>query len=296
MPLNKQLGEITEWRGIEGIVAAEVLCDDNSTDTGHGYVTDDVFSIAGVAELSRSTASNNETHYYDNMPATVISSTGADEVSINTSAIDLEVLAKITGQNYDSTKGVFIEGQRTVKYFALGYKTKKTNGDPVYVWRYKGTFGIPDSTHSTEDDGTTSNGQTVTYTGITTTHKFTSVLDEEGNPKGAKAMNVEVAKGLADVSTFFDTVTDPDSLSAASTTYRVTNALTNCSSSNTAAAVTASSAYSATITAAAGYTLGTVTVYMGGTDISSTAVTSNAISIASVTGDIVVIANATQDA
>jgi hypothetical protein len=60
--------------------------------------------------------------------------------------------------------------------------------------------------------------------------------------------------------------------------------------------VTASSAYSATITAAAGYTLGTVTVYMGGTDISSTAVTSNAISIASVTGDIVVIANATQDA
>lgn len=213
MALSAALGEIVEYRGVEGLVAAEVLVDDNQTNTAgsgetpnHGYVTGNVFSIAGVAEISRTTDSSNEAHYYDNMPAVVVSSTAADEVTINTSAIPLEVLAEITGQNYDSTTGAFIEGPRDVKYFALGYVTKKTNGDLVYVWRYKGTFSIPDQTNATEDDGTDANGQEVTFTGISTTHKFTKT------GKGAKAMNVDVALGLADVDNFFDTVVTPDTL------------------------------------------------------------------------------------
>ena len=45
------------------------------------------------------------------------------------------MLATITGQNYDSATGALFEGVRDLKYFALGYKTKKTNGDEVYVWR-----------------------------------------------------------------------------------------------------------------------------------------------------------------
>lgn len=208
MALSKGLGEITEYRGVEGLVCAEVIVDDNETGTNHGYVTGDVFSIAGVAEISRTTESSNESHYYDNMPAIVISSTGADEVTITTSAIELEVLAKITGQNYDENTGSFIEGPRESKYFALGYKTKKTNGNEVYVWRYKGTFNIPDSTHATEDDGTDANGQEITYTGISTTHKFTKT------GKGAKAINVDLGKDLADVSTFFDKVTTPDTLTS----------------------------------------------------------------------------------
>lgn len=204
MALNKELGEITEYRGVEGLVAAEVITDD-----GTAFETGEVFSIAGIAELSRSTESSSEPHYYDNMPAIVISSVGSDEVTCTVSAIDMEVLAKITGQTYDATTGTFIEGQKDTKYFALGYKTKKTNGDEVYVWRFKGQFGIPESTHATEDDGTDANGQEVVYTGISTTHKFAKA----GN-KGAKAINVDVAKDLADVTTFFDEVTTPDTLKA----------------------------------------------------------------------------------
>lgn len=210
MALSAALGEIVEYRGVEGLVAAEVTCDDNVTGEGHGYVTGNVFSIAGVAEISRTTDSSNEAHYYDNMPAVVVSSTAADEVTINTSAIPLEVLAAITGQNYDATTGSFIEGPRDVKYFAIGYKTRKTNGDEVYVWRYKGTFSIPDQTNATEDDGTDANGQEVVYTGISTTHKFTKT------GKGAKAMNVDVALGLADVTNFFASVVTPDSIQVAS--------------------------------------------------------------------------------
>lgn len=208
MSLNKELGEITEYRGVEGLVAAEVIKDNNVEGEGEGYVTGEVFSIAGIAELSKTTESSNESKYYDNMPAIVISSTGADEVTCSVSAIDQEVLAKITGQHYDSATGTLIEGDRTTKYFALGYKTKKTNGDEVYVWRYKGTFNIPESTHATENDGTDANGQEITYTGIKTTHKFAKT------GSGAKAINVDLGKDLADVTGFFDKVTTPDDLKA----------------------------------------------------------------------------------
>lgn len=206
------MDEITEYRGVEDLVAAEVLTDNNNEE--EGYTTGEVFDIAGVAEISKSTSSSNESHYYNNMPAVVVSSTGADEVTLSTSAIPLDVLAKITGQKYDELTGTLIEGERETKYFAIGYKTKKTNGDYVYVWRLKGTFNIPESTHATENDGTDANGQELTYTGINTTHKFAKVTDKNGNKKGAKAINVDVAKGLADVSTFFDEVVTPDTLTA----------------------------------------------------------------------------------
>jgi phi13 family phage major tail protein len=204
--------EITEYRGVEDLVAAEVLTDNNNEE--EGYTTGEVFDIAGVAEISKSTSSSNESHYYNNMPAVVVSSTGADEVTLSVSAIPLDILAKITGQKYDELTGALIEGERETKYFAIGYKTKKTNGDYVYVWRLKGTFNIPESTHATENDGTDANGQELTYTGINTTHKFAKVTDKNGNKKGAKAINVDVAKGLADVSTFFDEVVTPDTLTA----------------------------------------------------------------------------------
>lgn len=199
------MAEITEYRGVEGLVYAEV-----TLDTADEYTTGTVKPLAGVAEISRTTESSSETHYYDNMPAIVINSVGSDELTCTVSAIPLEVLAEITGQTYDKSTGAMIEGASETKYFAIGYKTKKTNGDEVYVWRYKGTFAIPDATHATEDDGTDANGQEITYTGIQTTHKFEKI------GKGAKAMNVDVGADLADVSTFFTTVTTPDTLTAKS--------------------------------------------------------------------------------
>lgn len=194
--------KIVEYRGIEGLVYAPI-----TEDSTENYTTGDVKELAGTSELTRSTESSSEAHYYDNMPAVVIESTGSDEVTASVSAIPLDVLADITGQVYDQATDMFVEGPRENKYFALGYKTKKTDGTEIYVWRLKGTFSIPESTHATEDDGTDANGQEITFTGISTTHKFTKT------GKGAKAVNV-AADGKADVSTFFDTVQTPDSIKA----------------------------------------------------------------------------------
>lgn len=195
------LQEIVEWRGVEGLVAAEVLVDD-----GENYTTGAVFAVAGVAEVSKTTESSNEAHYYDNIPAIVISSSGADTITISASAIPLDVRGTLTGQTYDETTGALIEGEPEQRYFAVGYLTEKTNGDKVYVWRYKGTFAEPDQTNGTKNNGTDANGQELVYTGVNTTHKFTKT------GKSAKALVVDDGKGLADVSNFFATVTTPDTL------------------------------------------------------------------------------------
>lgn len=79
--------------------------------------------------------------------------------------------------------------------------------------------------------------------------------------------------------------------------YRnITNSLSHVSNSNAAVSVEDGAAYTATLTADSGYTMGNVAIHMGGTDITSTAYTAStgAISIASVTGDVTITAVATK--
>lgn len=203
------MSQIFEYRGVEGLVYAEVTKDNNSSETGEGYVTGTVKPLAGVAEISKTTESSNEPHYYDNIPAVVVSSTGSDEITISASAIPLDVLADITGQYYDPATGTYVEKERTPKYFAIGYQTKTTDGDVMYVWRLKGSFNIPDQTNVTEGNGSDANGQEITYTGISTTHKFTKT----NSP--AKAVTVNTGLDLiADKANFFTAVQTPDTITA----------------------------------------------------------------------------------
>lgn len=202
--------EIYEYRGVEGLVYAEV-----TADTAENYTTGTVKDLAGVATISKSTASTNEAHYYDNLPAVVVSSTGSDELTIAASAVPLDVLADITGQGYDSATGMFIEQERTAKYYAIGYRTQDTNGNDYYVWRLKGTFNIPDQTNATKNDGTDANGQELTFTGISTTHKFTKT------GKAAKAITVNTGLNLVDTTNFFSTVQTPDTIVPASQTPEI---------------------------------------------------------------------------
>lgn len=197
------MSEIQEYRGIRGLVAAEVITDD-----AEKFECGTPFPIAGVAELTRTTESSSESHYYDNIPAVVIDSTGADEVGITASAIPFEALAKITGQTYDADTGMFVEGERDSKYYAIGYITEKTDGTEIFVWRLKGKFNIPDSTHATKDDGAEASGQEITYTGINTNHKFKNI-----NDKTAKAVNVDTSVNTTvEEATFFETVQTPDTV------------------------------------------------------------------------------------
>lgn len=76
--------------------------------------------------------------------------------------------------------------------------------------------------------------------------------------------------------------------------HLINNTLSHVVTDNEATSIEDGAAYTATLTADTGYVLGAVTVTMGGTDITSTAYSNGNISIASVTGDIVITAVATK--
>lgn len=77
--------------------------------------------------------------------------------------------------------------------------------------------------------------------------------------------------------------------SVPSVTYTITLNLTNCASSNTANTIAEGASYTTTLSPTGTYKkLGTITVTMGGTDISASAVSGSTITIANVTGDIVI--------
>lgn len=168
--------KVTEFRGCRRLVYAEVTSDNNLSGVSNGYITGTVKQLAPVAEISKTVETGSDTKFYDNKAAVVINSEGADTVTLTIAVPDDSVLAEITGRTYDSTKKMFIESQRVTKYFAIGYVLgeKGDNEDERFVWRYKGSFNIPDETAATENNGTDSNNMSLEFTGIYTNHIFTN--------------------------------------------------------------------------------------------------------------------------
>lgn len=196
---------VTRFRGCDNLVFAEVLTDNNEVDGG--YTTGDVKSLAPLGEISKTTETSSETIPYDNNPAIVITSEGADEITLTVAVPSLATLAEILGKSIDEDTGAMIDDEATPKYWAVGYRMQHTDGVNRYVWRLKGSFAIPDETSVTKGEGTDSNDIQLVFTGITTTHKF------EKTGKGTKAVIIDdTADSPADVSAFFDAVTTPDTL------------------------------------------------------------------------------------
>lgn len=202
------MAKTVEFRGCDNLVIAEITNDDNT-----GYVTGAVEVLAPVAEVSKTVESSSETHYYDNTGMIVIQAEGSDTITLTVPALPLAKLATVTGKVVDPTTGAFIDCPPVEKYYALGYRLKLTDGTYRYVWRMKGSFAIPDETSATEDNGTTTNNQQLTYTGINTAYEFTN-----GGGANVKARSrgvvIDERDGLCDCSTFFSTVQTPDTVAA----------------------------------------------------------------------------------
>lgn len=190
-----------EFRGCDNLVCAEVLTDDlDST-----YSVGSVMTLAPVAEISKTVENSSETHYYDNVGMIIIRSEGSDEVTLTVPALPLATVANLTGKQIDDATGAFIDGESVEKYFAIGYRLRLTDGTYRYVWRLKGSFNIPDETSATENDGTDTNNQQLTFTGVKTVTKF-------NNGGRVKAVVVDERDGLCDVATWFDDVQTPDTV------------------------------------------------------------------------------------
>ena len=195
-----------EFRGCKNLVFAEI-----TADSATAYTTGEVKALAPVAEISKSVETSSDAHYYDNKAAIIIDSEGADTVTFTCAVPDDETLALITGRTYDSTKKMFIESERTQRYFAVGYILGEVGEgeDERYVWRLKGTFNIPDESSKTVDSSTDASNLSLVFTGIYTDHEFANGKGT-GVAGSAKANFVRKSDNVASEAAFFSAVVTPD--------------------------------------------------------------------------------------
>ena len=107
-------------------------------------------------------------------------------------------------------------------------------------------------------------------------------VDITATAYSAESGTIQIAKATG-------AITITAAASAPSVNYTITRNLTNCASSNTANTIAEGAAYTTTLSPTGTFKkLGAITVTMGGTDISSTAVSGSTITISSVTGDITI--------
>lgn len=132
------------------------------------------------------------------------------------------------------------------------------------------------------------------YQGGTTdwAHLIGQLLTLSGETVRDKAVTFVTSLGFtaAEINVYRRAMIDGTPADITGPTFTITNTLSNCASSNAAASIGINESYAATITANSGYTLdgATVSITMGGTDITATAYNGGAISIPSVTGNIVI--------
>lgn len=198
-----------EFRGCRNLVFAEI-----TADTAEAYTTGEVTPLAPVAEISKTVETSSEAHYYDNKASIIIDSEGSDTVTFTIAVPDDAILAKISGRVYDEQKKIYIEAQREQKYFAVGYAIGEVGEgeDERFVWRYKGTFNIPDETAATQSNGTDANNMSLVFTGIYTDHEFTNGKGT-GKKGSAKAAFKRASSGVT-AAAYFAQVTTPDSANA----------------------------------------------------------------------------------
>ena len=234
--------QIFEFRGVDNFYFAEVTKDD-----ADGYTCGTPVHIP-VQEVGKNTDSSSEAHYYDNKAMIVVNSESADTISLILAPPALDQLAKLIGKSFDENLGMMVDSPRQNKYFAIMYRTKGTDGGYRYVSRLKGQFNIPEESVQTEDDGTDTTNTSIEFTGIYTEHEFTKGIYEDGTWKkaGVKGIVVDARYGLADVSSFFNSVQTPDTVQAVTPAVAVTGV----SVTPTTATVAAGSTESLTATVA----------------------------------------------
>jgi phi13 family phage major tail protein len=161
--------EFNEYRGVRGLVVAEV-----KTDDGTNYTADKWQKLAGVQSVSVTKNESSETHYYDNQAAIVIDAEGADELTLVVSILANKTRSLIDGVGYDENTNMLINTPKTRKYFALGYIARKADGTEEFNICYKGKFSGGGETHNTTDDGTEATNVEYTFTAIHTATGITA--------------------------------------------------------------------------------------------------------------------------
>lgn len=232
----------------------------------------------GAVNLSLDAQGGTTKFRADNINYWVGQSNNGYEGDLESAKIPDDFRVDILGDVQDANGALVEDVEAKTTSFALLFQFEGDINATRHVM-YNCTATRPSVSGATTEEEIEPQTETIT---ITSSSIYNSSLQK--NISRAK-----VAQSDSPYDTWFDSVYQP---AAGATTYSVTQTLTHTTSTYTDTTVDAGDDFTATLEAEDTYTLGTVTVTMGGVDITSLAwdSTTSTVTIASVTGNIVITA------
>jgi phi13 family phage major tail protein len=167
-------GEYRPRIGLDSLYVAEILEDVLGT-----FTTDTPQYLAPVAEASQASTINSVTIPADDQPYEIITTKGETVISLKVTNIPLGLLALLTGEGYDETTGTYYEYGGVAPYFALMFRSLKSNGSYRYYCFPKCKFDVPDEAAATRGDTPDPKIMELTVHAIKTTCKFAIDVDIE---------------------------------------------------------------------------------------------------------------------
>ncbi len=204
MTVNANAGEYKSRVGLKDLYIAEVLTD--VAGTGATFGTPETFAPAAEASLAPTV--NSETQYADDRPFDVAQAEGITELQLTVTNLPPEMLALVTGATFDAASGrVFDDADPTkASYYALGFRSLKSNGSYRYYWFLKGKFQKPSEDFATQGDSPDPKTPQITYTAIKTEYEY----DLDGsNSAGIKRVLGDEDTTNFDATGWFSAVQEP---------------------------------------------------------------------------------------
>jgi phi13 family phage major tail protein len=168
MPISANEGEYKSRIGLDSLYIAEV-----TVDSAAAYTADTPEYLAPAAEASQTPATNAATQFADDQPYDSMVIEGETVISLTVTGIPPEMQAKLLGRQFDAVSGrVFDNPGATPPYFALSFRSLKSNGSYRYYQYLKGRFSAPTEETKTKGDTPDPKTTALTYTAIPTVFEF----------------------------------------------------------------------------------------------------------------------------
>ena len=164
-----QSGEYKSVVGLDEVHVSLVTQDDAA-----GFAADTPELFAPAVEAVSEPTTSQDTQYADNKPFDVLTAEGETKITLTTTNIPIEVLAKYLGKVYDTVSGrMFDQGAGSVPPdSALSFRSMKSNGKYRYFQYLKGKFSVPKDEAATTTEKKDPKPVQIIFTAVSTIHKF----------------------------------------------------------------------------------------------------------------------------
>jgi len=161
-----------EYKSVVGLdqVHVSLVTQDDAT----AYVAGTPEYFAPSIEATAEPESALETQYADNQAFDVSSSEGVTKITLTTTAIPMEMLAKYLGKVFDTVSGRMFDqgGNATPPDATLSFRSMKSNGKYKYFQYLKGKFSVPSDEAATKETKATPKPSKIVFTAINTVFEF----------------------------------------------------------------------------------------------------------------------------